>query len=402
MRVKLAHVRIVPSLIALALAALNSSQAGAQIAPNFTVNSSTVILLDYASGSVLYERNADKPTHPASLAKLMTLEIVFDELKRGDLKLDEELVVSPNAWRRGGAPSGGSTMFAPVHARISVENLIQGITVVSGNDACIVFAEALAGNEEIFSRRMNERARELGLTSAEFRNSSGQHDPEQTISVRDLAKLSAHIVATYPEYMHYFSIREFTWSKIRQTNRNPLLDMNLNADGFKTGNIKEAGFALAGTAVQEGQRLILVTNGADSAKERADDGKRLLEWGFRNFEPRTLFKEGTPVAEARVYGGETGRVPLVGKGEIKLLTARNAADRVIARVYYTGPLRAPVEKGKEVARLKVFRGDRVALETPLYAGIDVPNGSLFQRAMDNVSESAMGFVRSGVNSVLKR
>lgn len=374
----------------------------AQIAPNFTVYSPTAILMDYESGTVLFERNADRPVHPASLAKLMTLEIVFDELKRGDLKLDEELVVSANAWRKGGAPSGGSTMFAPVHARIAVDDLIKGITVTSGNDACIVFAEALAGNEDLFARRMNDRARELELTTAEFVNSTGKHDPDQVISVRDLAKLAAHIVRTYPEYMHYFSIREFTWSKIRQQNRNPLLDINIGADGMKTGNIKESGFGLVGTAVQDGQRLIVVLNGADSAKERADDGKRLLEWGFRNFEPRLLFRDGMPVAEASVYGGDTGRVPLVGKGDIRLLTAKNAADRILARVYYTGPLRAPVEKGKEVARLKVFRGERIALELPLYAGADVPNGTLFQRAMDNVKESAIGLIRSGVNTVLKK
>jgi serine-type D-Ala-D-Ala carboxypeptidase (penicillin-binding protein 5/6) len=397
MRVK----RLLVYLWLLALAGL-PLPAAAQFSPNFTVNSPTAILMDYESGSVLFERDADRRVHPASLAKLMTLEIVFDELKRGDLKLDEELVVSANAWRKGGAPSGGSTMFAPVHARIQVNDLIQGITVTSGNDACIVFAEALAGNEDLFARRMNDRARELELTTAEFVNSTGQHDRDQLISVRDLAKLAAHIVRTYPEYMHYFSIREFTWSKIRQQNRNPLLDMNIGADGMKTGQLKESGFGLVGTAVQDGQRLIVAINGADSAKERADDGKRLLEWGFRNFEPRTLFREGATVAEASVYGGETGRVALVGKGDIRLLTARNAADRIIARVYYTGPLRAPVEKGKEVARLKVFRGERVALELPLYAGSDVPNGSLFQRAMDNIKESAIGLVRSGVNTVLKK
>ncbi len=384
------------------LAAALPYAAQAQTAPNFTIYSPTAILLDFESGSVLFERNADRPTHPASLAKLMTLEIVFDELKRGDLKLDEELVVSTNAWRKGGAPSGGSTMFAAINSRIRVEDLIKGITVASGNDACIVFAEALAGNEDLFSRRMNERARELELRTADFRNSTGQHDPEQVISVRDIAKLAAHIARTYPEYMHYFSEREITWSKIRQQNRNPLLDLSIGADGMKTGNIKEAGFALVGTAVQDGQRLIVVLNGADSAKERADDGKRLLEWGFRNFEPRLLFRDGVTVADARVYGGESGSVPLVGKGEIRVLTARNAADRVVARVYYTGPLRAPVEKGKEVARLRIFRGDRIALDAPLYAGADVPSGSLFQRAIDNVSESAIGFVRSSVNSVLKK
>ena len=381
---------------------LAAPAARAQFAPNFQISAPYVILMDYASGTVLFEKKADTPWPPASLAKLMTMEIVFNEIKRGDLKLDDLLVVSANAWRKGGAPSRGSAMFASIHSKVKVEDLIQGVIVQSGNDASIVFAEALAGNEDLFARMMNERARELGLASADFRNSTGLHDPEQTISVRDLAKLAAHLIRTYPEFFPYYRQREFTWNKIRQLNRNPLLDMNIGADGMKTGFIKESGYGLVGTAVQDGQRLIVVVNGVHDQKQRGEEAKKLLEWGFRNFEARQLFKEGATVAEARVFGGERGHVPLVGAGAIHLLTPRATGDKILARVYYTGPLRAPIKKGTESGRLKVFRGDKVVLEQPLYAGADVGPGSLVQRAIDGTSETAIGWVRSAMSSVLKR
>jgi D-alanyl-D-alanine carboxypeptidase (penicillin-binding protein 5/6) len=384
------------------VAQLSAGGANAQFAPNFTVSSPTAILIDYESGSVLYQKNADRPWYPASLTKLMTMEIVFNEIKSGELRLDEELVVSVNAWRRGGAPAGGSTMFAAVHSRISVENLLQGAIVQSGNDACIVFAEAIAGNEDEFARLMNARARELGLDSANFRNSTGLHDPEQVISVRDLAKLAVHLIRTYPEFYKYFGQTEFTWNKIRQTNRNPLLEMGIGADGMKTGNTKEAGFGIVGTAVQDGQRLIVVTHGADSAKDRANDAKRLLEWGFRNFESKRLFREGEIIAQARTFGGEQRYVPLVANGPVYLLTPRAGGDKFVARVHYRGPLRTPLAKGTEVATLKVYRGDNVALELPLFAAADVGEGSLMQRAYDSTTEIAVGWVRKGINAVLKR
>jgi D-alanyl-D-alanine carboxypeptidase (penicillin-binding protein 5/6) len=379
-----------------------TAPANAQFTPNFTVNADYAIVVDYASGTVLYEKSADVPSPPASMAKLMTMELVFNEIKSGDLKLHEDIVVSANAWRKGGAPAGGSTMFAPVHSRISVENLIQGAIVVSGNDACIAFAEALAGNEDSFARMMNARARELGLSSAEFRNSTGLHDPEQVISVRDLAKLAAHLIRTYPEFYKYYSQPDFTWNKIRQQNRNPLLEMNIGADGLKTGYIKESGYGLVGSAVQDGQRLIVVINGAETPKDRANEARRLLEWAFRSFESRLLFREGTAVAQARVFGGDQRYVPLVGNGAIRLLSPRGAPDKFVIRAQYTGPLRAPIKKGAEVARLRVFRGNSTSLEVPLYAGADVGVGSLTQRAYDSTSELASGIVRSGIASVLKR
>jgi D-alanyl-D-alanine carboxypeptidase (penicillin-binding protein 5/6) len=374
----------------------------AQFAPNFTVGSPTAILVDYESGSVLYQKNADRPWHPASLAKLMTMEIVFNEIKSGELKLDEELVVSANAWRRGGAPAGGSTMFAAVYSRISVENLLQGAIVQSGNDACIVFAEAIAGNEDAFARLMNARARELGLDSANFRNSTGLHDPEQAISVRDLAKLATHLIRTYPEFYKYFGQTEFTWNKIRQANRNPLLEMDIGADGMKTGNTKEAGFGLVGTAKQGEQRLIVVVHGAENAKDRANDAKRLLEWGFRSFESKRLFRDGEVIAQARTFGGDERYVPLVADGPVYLLSPRAGGDKFLARVHYRGPLRAPLAKGTEVARLKVYRGQEVALELPLFAAADISEGTLIQRAYDSTTEIAGGWVRKGINTVLKR
>jgi serine-type D-Ala-D-Ala carboxypeptidase (penicillin-binding protein 5/6) len=387
--------------LALAAIAFMASPAQAQFTPNFQVSAPYAILVDYESGTVLYEKNANTPWPPASLAKLMTMELVFHEIKNGDLKLDEELVVSVNAWRKGGAPAGGSTMFAPVHSRIAVSDLIQGAVVQSGNDACIVFAEAIAGGEDLFARMMNARARELGLLSAEFRNSTGLHDPDQVISVRDLAKLASHLIRTYPEFYKYYRQTEFTWNKIRQLNRNPLLEMNIGADGLKTGYVKESGYGLVGSAVQDGQRLIVVVHGLETAKDRGTEARRLLEWGFRNFESRQIFADGATVAEVRVFGGDRRYVPVKGKGPIHLLSPRGGGDKFIARVHYTGPIPAPVPAGKEVAHLRVMRGNNVALNVPLYAAVDIGEGSLVQRALDSTTEIAGGWIRRGLNKVLK-
>jgi D-alanyl-D-alanine carboxypeptidase (penicillin-binding protein 5/6) len=385
----------------IALIAGWATTAHAQFIPNFQINASHAILIDHESGTVLFEKSADDPWPPASLAKLMTMEIVFSEIKSGELKLEDELVVSVDAWRRGGAPAGGSTMFAPVHSRIPVVDLIQGVVVQSGNDACIVFAEAIAGSEDLFARMMTARAKELGLRSANFRNSTGLPDPNQVISMRDLAKLASHLIRTYPEFYKYYGQPDFTWNKIRQSNRNPLLEMSIGADGLKTGYIKESGYGLVGSAVQDGQRLIVVVHGAETAKDRANDAKRLLEWGFRNFESRKLFSSGAQIAQVRVFGGDSRYVPVVGKGEIHLLSPRGGGDKIVARVHYRGPVAAPVAKGDQIARLRVMRGDNIALEVPLYAAADIGEGSLVQRAIDSTTELTGGWVRRGINKVLK-
>lgn len=390
-------------LAAIALLLLaGASAARAQFTPNFQISAPYAIVVDHESGTVLFERSADTPRPPASLAKLMTMELVFGEIANGDLKLDEELVVSENAWRKGGAPSRGSTMFASIHSRIRVTDLIQGAVIPSGNDACIVFAEGIAGNEDQFARMMTARAHELGLRSADFRNATGLHSPDQVISARDLAKLASHIIRTYPDLYKYFGQQEFTWNKIRQTNRNPLLEMNIGADGLKTGFIKESGYGLVGSAVQDGQRLIVVVLGVETDKERANEARRLLDWAFKSFESRKIFNAGTVVGHARVFGGDERYVPLTGRGPIYLLSPRGGGDKFVARVHYTGPLSAPIAKGAEVARLKVMRANNVALDVPLFAAKDVREGSLIQRAYDGTAEIAGGWVRSGISAVLKR
>jgi D-alanyl-D-alanine carboxypeptidase (penicillin-binding protein 5/6) len=365
------------------------------------ISASHAILIDYENGSFLYEKAADTPFPPASLTKLMTMELVFQALEERRLSLDQPLLISPYAWKRGGAVSHGSTMFASINSRVKVEDLIQGVVVVSGNDAAIAFAEALDGNEMEFAKHMTERARELGLASATFKNPTGLYDPDHKISVRDLARLAAHIIREYPDYFPYYSQREFTWNKIKQQNRNPLLELNIGADGMKTGYVKESGYGLVGTAVQNDIRLIVVVNGSPSMKERADDARRLLEWGFKNFDPRPLVKEGAVVAQASVFGGDRGRVPLVTKQALRVFLPKGASDRMLVRAVYTGPLRAPVAKGAEIARLRAWRGDRMVLDAPLYAGENVGQGGLFRRAIDGVYELTGDLVRSAF-SKLKR
>jgi D-alanyl-D-alanine carboxypeptidase (penicillin-binding protein 5/6) len=352
------------------------------------------ILIEADSGSILFEKDADQLVAPASLAKLMTVEVVFDQLKLGNIKLTDEFVISENAWRKGGAPSGGSAMYAPIHSRVKVADLLRGVIIQSGNDACIALAEGIAGNEAAFARMMNDRARELGLTRSYFTNSAGLPDPAMRVSTRELAQLARHIIRTYPEDYQLYAEREFTWNKIRQFNRNPLLAMNIGADGMKTGFTNEAGYNLIGTAVQNGVRLIVVVTGLKTAKDRADEGKKLLEWGHKGFDFRLLFAEGETVAEAKVYGGAQGRVPVSAEGPVKLMVPRGTNEKVTAKMIYTGPVRAPVREGQSIGQLLVWRGDVKALEVPLKASESVGVGSTPQRAFDAATELVIGLFRS--------
>jgi D-alanyl-D-alanine carboxypeptidase (penicillin-binding protein 5/6) len=327
----------------------------------------------------------------------MTLEYVFNELAEGRLKLTDEFIISENAWRKGGAPSRGSTMFAVLHSRIKVEDLLHGIIVQSANDACIALAEGLAGNETAFGELLTRRAREIGLEKSTFTNATGYSDPRLRVTVRELAQLARHIMQKYPDFYPYFAEREFTWNKIRQQNRNPLLAMNLGADGLKTGNTAEAGFALIGSAVQNGLRLIVAIVGAKSDKERGDEARKLLEWGFHGFESRLLFAEGQTVGEAKVYGGASSYVPLVGPGTVRLMIPRNNTERILARIVYTGPVPAPIQRGQLIGKLKVWRGENVALDLPLRAAEDVPAGSMTGRAFDAATELMIGLFRAGVD-----
>jgi len=363
----------------------------------FQTTAPFALLMDAETGSVLFEKSADTPVSPASTVKIMTAELVFRELKEGRLKLDDEFTVSENAWRTGGAMARGSSMFASLNSKVRVEDLIRGIAIVSGNDAAIVLAEGIAGTEEAFADRMTRRAAELGLPHLTFRNPWGKDHPTQKVTAREMTFLAAHVIKTYPEFYRYFSEREFTWNKIKQQNRNPLLGMDLGADGLKTGNIDEAsGYGLVGSGVQNGQRLILSIYGLRNAKDRSEEARKILQWGYRSFETKALLAAGDNVGSARVYGGEQMNVALVASSPVRVLMARGGTERLSAKIVYQGPLIAPVQAGAEVARLKVYRGAALALDAPLVAGETVAQGPLHRRAFDASLELGQSLFRKYV------
>ena len=353
------------------------------------------ILIDAENGGVLFERDADKLIFPASLGKLMTAEYVFNEIKEGRIKLTDEYMVSENAWRKGGAPSHGSTMFAAIYSKVPVDDLIHGMIIQSANDACIVLAEGIAGNEAAFAEKLTERARAIGLTKSVFTNSNGLPDPGEQVTTRELGMLARHIIRTYPDFYQLFGQADYTWNKIRQQNRNPLLSAMAGADGLKTGFTKEAGYGLVGSAVQNGLRLIVVVNGVATAKERADEAKKLLEWGFRNFEQRVLFAEGQTIGAAKVFGGASSRVDLAADGVVRVMLPKTGADKLIARIVYNGPVPAPVTEGTRIGNLKVWRNDNLILTMPLKATENVGKGNMSQRAFDAVTEMIIALFRAG-------
>jgi D-alanyl-D-alanine carboxypeptidase (penicillin-binding protein 5/6) len=382
------------------LAANNSVQGAKKDEGGFDGDAPTAILIEASSGSVLFEKNADELRAPSSMMKLMTAEVVFHAIKQGDVKLTDEYRISENAWRKGGAPAGGSTMFANLNSKVSVNDLLHGAIIQSGNDACIALAEGMAGNERAFAAdMMTARARELGLTQSTFGNSNGLPDPGNKMTVRELAKLARYVIQTYPEMYKLFGEREFTWNKIRQQNRNPLLLSLEGADGLKTGYTKDGGYGMVGSAVQNGLRLIVVVNGLEDPDDRASEAKKMLEWGYRNFEARTLFAAEQPVGYAKVFGGESRSVKLASPEPIKVMVQKNGTDKLIARVVYNGPIRAPIESGQQVGVVKVWRGTNIAMEAPVFAAEPVAKGSTMRRAIDGASELVIGMFRAGAEKL---
>ena len=378
----------------IALAANNSVQ-GAKKEDVYETGAPTAILIEANSGSVLFEKNADELRAPSSMMKLMTVEVVFNAIKKGEIKLTDEFVISENTWRKGGAPAGGSTMFAAINSRVSVDDLLHGAIIQSGNDSCMALAEGIAGNESAFAERMTARARELGMTRSTFANSNGLPDPENKMTVRELAALARHTILTYPDFYKLFGEREFTWNKIRQFNRNPLLTTMDGADGLKTGYTKEGGYGMVGSAVQNGTRLVVVVNGLESADDRAAAAKKLLEWGFRNFEVRTLFAAQQPVGYAKMFGGTSGSVRVAASEPVQVMVQKNGSDKLLARIVYNGPVRAPVASGQPIGVIRVWRGKEVAVEIPVHAAEAIGVGSTIRRAMDGAIELVTGMVRSG-------
>lgn len=375
------------------LASWPTGQVQAQGA-TFVPKAEHAILMDAESGAVLFQHAADEMTPPASMSKLMTLAVVFKALRNGVLKMSDEITMSENAWRTGGAPSGTSAMFVPINDKVTVEQLLQGIIVQSGNDACIAIAEALAGSEAGFAQVMTNEARRIGLTKSTFRNSTGLPHPEHMTTVRELADLARYLIYEYPEHFGMFAQREFKYRKHRFINRNPLLFLDIGADGMKTGYIKEAGYGVVGTAVQDGKRLIVVVNGLKTGNERRDEARRLLEWGFRSFAPFKLFKSDEVVGSARVWGGDSFYVPLVGKDGVTVVLPRYPANqRLTAEIIYKGPLKPPIKRGDQVAKLRVTSSTSAMSEVPLFAAQDVAKAGVMRQGLDSLIHMAFDWIK---------
>jgi serine-type D-Ala-D-Ala carboxypeptidase (penicillin-binding protein 5/6) len=352
------------------------------------------LVIDARTGARLMEKNADQRIPPASMSKLMTLDLVFEALAEGRLSLDDTFRVSQKA-----SQMGGSKMFTREGDSIRVEDLLRGVIVQSGNDACVVLAEGLAGSETAFARRMTERGHELGMTGSRFVNATGWPHPQQVMTPEDLVFLARRIITRFPEFYHYFAETEFTWEGITQRNRNPLLELGIGADGLKTGHTEEAGYGLVGSAERDGRRIIFMVAGLASMKDRSLESERLVEWAFREFSNETLYREGQVLGSAEVWLGERGSVPLTVAQDVFVTMPFAAKGKVEASVSYEGPLHAPIAQGQEVARLSIAAPELPPIEVPVIAAETVPMGGavarlkaaaqlLFRDAMDAVTEAA--------------
>ena len=348
------------------------------------------ILMDYDTGEYLFEKNITEMVPPASMSKLMTVYILMGKIKDGSIRLTDTFSVSENAWRKGGAATGGSTMFLSIGDNVSVENIIKGIVIQSGNDACIVTAENIAGSEEDFAVLMNKTAKQLGLKNSIFANSTGLPHPDQRMSVEDLAILSRHIIKEFPDLYHYFSEKEFTYNNIKQGNRNPLLYSMKGADGLKTGHTEEAGFCLAASAVKGDRRLIEVMSGMNSNKERSDESERLMSWGFREFRNHKLFSKGQSIIKASVWYGTRKKVKLTVASDVLKTIHASQIENVKATAEFDEPIKAPIAAGQQVGVLKIEVPEQTTLEIPLVAANSVDKVGLLGRFWANIKYFVFG------------
>jgi D-alanyl-D-alanine carboxypeptidase (penicillin-binding protein 5/6) len=346
----------------------------AEPADAFESTARTALVVDHATGMVLYSKNADVAMPPASMSKLMTLFMLFEAIRDGRVTTETELTVSPRAQAMG-----GSRMFVEAGTSVPVIDLIRGIIVHSGNDACVVVAEALAGTEEAFAEAMTRRARELGMNETTLKNSSGWPEEGHLMSAEDLVLLSRRIIEDFPEFYALFDETEYTWNGITQQNRNPLLNAGIGADGLKTGHTAEAGYGLAGSAIQDGQRIVFMLSGLDNAAERRAEATALVKWAFGAFDTVRYFGAGDPVAEAEVWMGQADRVSLVAPRDLQMLVPRSARDGLTARVVYDGPVEAPVAAGQVLGHLVVEAPGIETVRFDLTAGTDVPRGGFGAR-----------------------
>lgn len=357
--------------------------------PPFTTPAPVAFIQDLSSGAVLYAKDADRRMPPASMAKMMTVQVAFDLIKRGELKLDEMVTVRPETWQKWHGPAAGSTMFLSPGEQVSVENLLYGIVVLSGNDACVVLAEKIAGTEEAFVGLMNQKAKELGLANSNFGTSNGWPDQGRTyVTARDLATLAKATIEQHPDlYKKFYSRTEFTWGKtlgsgsaITQANRDPLLGRVAGADGLKTGHTEEAGYGFTGSAEQNGRRLVMVVAGLTSFNQRIEESVRFMEWGFRAWKARPLVAKGKRVETADVQLGDAGEVGLVAPRNLTITVPAGTSPQLSAKVVYNGPIKAPIAQGQKIADLVVTLPDGSTQSLPLVAESAVGEAGFFGRA----------------------
>lgn len=394
-----AHVRLCGFALLLVLFGITPSRA-VEKPQAFETIAEYALLLDYDTGTVLIEQQADAAIPPASLVKLMTAVIVFRELKEGRLKLEGEMVASTNAWRRGGAVSGAPNMLLTPNKIVKVSDLITGLIVGGANDAAITLAENIAGTEARFVQSMNDYAKAKGLTSLTFMNATGFAQEGQFGSMRDYAALAAHIIREYPDFYALFGQRDMPYGRNRQANRNPLIGMDIGADGLMTGNAPEGGFHLVASSVQEGRRVILALGGMESAQARAMEARKLLEWGHRRFELRTLYTAGTIVGEVALHGGAAWAVPVRSTADVRVPVLRGSSADLDVRLVYQGPFPSPVKEGERIARLQVLLEGRVIQESPLEAAQSVDKGGVIARARDAGMALVRRWVLNGVDFLL--
>ncbi len=370
------------------IAAIAIATPGIAAAPAFDTPAPVAFMTDLSSGATLYAKDADRRMPPASMAKMMTAYVAFDLIKKGDLKLSDTATVSPETWKKWHGPQAGSTMFLSVNENVSVENLLYGIIVLSGNDACVVLAEKIAGSEEAFTNLMNQRARELGLTNSHFGTSNGWPDEGRTyVTARDLAKLASATIQNHPQlYKKFYSKTDFTWGKtlgegaaITQANRDPLLGRVRGADGLKTGHTEEAGYGFTGSAEQDGRRLVMVLAGLTSANQRIAESVKFMNWGFGAWRARPIVAAGKKVETAEVQLGDSSTVGLVAPKALSVTMPAGTNSPITAKVVYTGPIKAPIAKGQHIADLVISSPDTGEQRMPLVADKDVAEAGFFGR-----------------------
>ena len=359
-------------------------------AMSFETAARNAILMDYDTGEYLFTKNMDESVPPASMSKLMTVYILMSKIKDGSIKLDDTFSVSENAWRKGGAATGGSTMFLSIGDNVTVENLIKGIVIQSGNDACIVVAENIAGSEDDFVILMNKTAKNLGLKNSHFENATGLPHPDHRMSMEDLAILSRHIIKEFPELYHYFSQKEFVYNNIKQGNRNPLLYTMKGADGLKTGHTEEAGFCLAASATKGKRRLIEVMSGMNSNRERSEEAERLMSWGFREFNNFKILNKGQNVAEAKVWYGKDKTVNLTVADDVLKTVHRSQQENVKVTAEFDEPVKAPVKAGQEIGSVKIEIDGQNPLNVPLIAANDVDETGMLGKLWANIKYFVFG------------